>query len=172
MSLHPTPRRVIKRELSWYAAAAAAVAVFITGTGGAMAQSMSARAVVVSKSNCRFDTTNLVLDFGTIDPGSASDATASVGGTVTCNGGPSSTVTLAFSLGSGTYSTGAGARSMRHATDVTEFLPYALGITPSSATIGKNGSLAFTLNGTIAPSQFQNVMAGSYADRVTISVAP
>ena len=140
---------------------------------GAAAQTMAVSAVVVSKSNCKFKTNNLVLDFGNINSGSAANAVATVGGTVDCNGGQASTVTLGFTLGNGSnYSTSLGARRMRHATVTTEFVPYSLNISPASATISKNGSLNFTVTGTSTPLQFQNAMVGSYSDVVTISVAP
>lgn len=172
MIRHPTPcRAATARRLQRYAAAAA-LAVIACAPDGAWAQSLSVGAVVMSKSNCRFDIVNLVLDFSTIDATSTSNATASTGGTVTCNGGKASTVTLGLSLGNGTHSTGPGARRMRHTTELTEFLPYALSISPTSATIARNGTLAFTVDGAILPSQFQNVMAGNYIDTVTISVAP
>lgn len=129
-------------------------------------------ALVVSKSNCKFNTTNLVLDFGSINPASSTAATATVNGSVTCNGGQANTVTLGFTLGAGSYDTSPGTRRMRHATTLTEFLPYSLGVTPPSATINKNGTLAFAVNGTILASQFQNVMAGNYTDAVTITVSP
>jgi Spore Coat Protein U domain len=150
----------------------AALALLTVLATGASAQTLAVSAVVLSKSNCKFDTKNLVLDFGMINSGSGSNAVGNVGGTVTCNGGQASTVTLGFTLGNGTYSTGPGARRMRHATDATEFVPYSLSISPASATINKNGTLAFTVNGTSTPLQFQNAMAGSYSDIVTISVAP
>ena len=149
-----------------------ALALLTVLASGASAQSMAVSAVVVSKSNCKFNTKNLVLDFGTINSGSASNALASVGGTVACNGGQASTVTLGFTLGDGTYSTAPGARRMRHATVPTEFLPYSLSISPASATINKNSSINFTVNGTSTQLQFQNAMAGSYSDVVIISVAP
>lgn len=129
-------------------------------------------ALVVSKSNCKFNTTSLVLDFGVINPASSTTATATANGSVTCNGGQGSTVTLGITLGAGSYDSSPGARRMRHATTLTEFLPYSLGVTPASATINKNGTLPFTVNGTILASQFQNVMAGNYTDTVTITVSP
>ena len=133
---------------------------------------MGVTAVVVSKSNCSFNTRNLVLQFNPIDPASASDATATVTGNISCNGGQSNTVTLAFTLGPGKYSTGPTARRMQHTLVTTEYLPYSLSISPASANIKKNSSLDFTITGTIRPFEFQNAAAGDYLDLVQILVAP
>lgn len=149
----------------------AAFVLLACGSAAAGAQSMGVTAVVVSKAKCTFDAPGLTLDFGALDPASSSAGTATVGGRVSCNGGKGDTV-LAFTLGNGTYSTGPGARRMRHATDTTEFLAYSLSITPASATIPKNSGLNFTVNGSILSSQFQNAIAGNYLDTVTITVAP
>lgn len=152
---------------------ACAVAAWLLAPGAqAETTGLTVGALVVSKSNCRFNTTNLVLDFGAINPASSTTATATVNGSVSCNGGQASTVTLGFTLGAGSYDTSPGNRRMRHATTLTEFLPYSLAVTPASATINKNGTLAFTVNGAILASQFQNVMAGNYTDTVTITVSP
>jgi spore coat protein U-like protein len=161
------PARTALRLCAW-----AAAAWFLVPAAHAETTGFTVGALVVSKSNCKFNATNLVLDFGTIDPASSATATAAVNSSVTCNGGQANTVTLGFTLGAGTYDSSPGARRMRHATTLTEFLPYGLSITPASATIAKNGTLAFTVNGTILASQFQNVMAGNYTDAVTITVSP
>ncbi|HEX7888040.1 MAG TPA: spore coat protein U domain-containing protein [Ramlibacter sp.] len=157
---------------AWTLCALAAAATFLAPAAQAETRGFAVGAVIVSKSNCKFNTPTLLLDFGTINPASTTTATASVSSSVTCNGGQGSTVTLAFTLGAGTFDSGPGARRMRHATTLTEFLPYSLGVTPASATIAKNGTLAFTVNGSILASQFQNVMAGNYTDRVAITVSP
>jgi spore coat protein U-like protein len=148
-----------------------AAASMLVAISPASAQSLVVGALVLSKSNCKFDTTNLLLDFGTINPGATATALASVGGSVTCNGGQARQVTLGFTLGNGSNPDATG-RRMRHTTVPTEFLSYGLSISPASATIDKNTSLNFTVNGTILASQYQNVMAGSYLDKVTITVAP
>lgn len=152
--------------------ACAAAAWLLAPEAQAETTGFNVGALVVSKSNCKFNVTNLVLDFGTIDPTSSATATAAVNSSVTCNGGQANTVTLGFTLGAGSFDSSPGVRRMRHATVLTEFLPYGLSVTPTSATIGKNGTLAFTVNGTILASQFQNVMAGNYTDTVTITVSP
>ena len=129
-------------------------------------------AQILTKSNCKFDSRALVLDFGIIDPVSTATATASLNSSITCNGGKSKVVTVVFGLGAGSYDSAPNARRMRHATTLTEFLPYTLRLTPASDTTDKNGTLAFTVDGAILASQFQNVMAGNYTDTVTISVSP
>lgn len=170
----------MQSTLSWLAArmrrlgrcAAPALLAGATATAAAAPMGMGVTALVVSKSNCTFNAKNLVLQFAAIDPTSTSDATATVAGRITCNGGQSNTVTLGFTLGAGQYDTGPNARRMRHTVVTTEYLPYSLSISPASATIKKNSSLDFTVTGTIRPFAFQNAAAGDYLDQVQIFVAP
>jgi hypothetical protein len=61
---------------------------------------------------------------------------------------------------------------MRHATDTTEFLPYSLSITPSSATVPRFAVQTATISGTVAPVDFRNAMAGDFSDTVVLTLDP
>lgn len=132
---------------------------------------MAVSAFVVSKSNCKIDTANLLLDFGTINPASTATATASVNGVVSCNGGKDPDVAVALTLGNGNNAAG-GMRRMQHTTVASEYLRYGLSISPANVIIKKNTGFTFTVSGTIMGSDYNDVMAGNYSDTVIISVAP
>ena len=151
----------------------AAIAAVLFGAVSlpAAAQSMAVSAFVVSKSNCKIDTPNLALAFGAINPAVATTATATATGSVSCTGGKDPTVAVALTLGMGNHSSG-GTRRMQHGTVATEYLSYGASVSPANTVIPKNGGFNFTVSGTILPSAFQDVMAGSYSDTVLISVAP
>lgn len=142
--------------------------------GGAQAAdngSVSVSAVIASKSNCRFNSGAMTLPFGNVNPASVVDATATATTTFVCNGSATN-ATFSISAGNGLYSTGPGARRMRHATVPTEFMGYSLSLSPTSATVPKGEVQTLTVTGTIQPSQFQNVLAGSYQDTVVITLTP
>lgn len=148
-----------------------AAGLFAAGLPLAGAQSMAVNAFVVSKSNCKIDTPNLVLAFGNINPALATTATASASGVVSCNGGKDPTVAVALTLGTGNHASG-GMRRMQHAAQTSEYMRYGASVAPANAVIGKNDSFTFTVSGTILAADYQDVMAGSYSDTVLISVAP
>lgn len=151
--------------------AAIAAALFGAVSLPAGAQSLAVSAFVVGKGNCKINTPNLVLAFGTINPAVATTATATATGTVSCTGGKDPTMAVALTLGMGNHSSG-GMRRMRHGTVATEYLSYGASVSPASTVIPKNGGFTFTVSGTILPAAFQDVMAGSYSDTVLITVAP
>ena len=133
--------------------------------------SMTVSAVVLSKSNCKFNPGATILSFSSIDPSSVSNATATMTRTFTCNGS-APLATFSISAGDGLYSTGPGARRMQHTTIPTEFMAYALSLSPASATVSKGTVQTLTVTGTIQPFEFQNVAAGAYQDTVVITLAP
>lgn len=132
---------------------------------------LSVTATILSKSNCKFNTATSALAFGTLDPGSSSDATASTTVTFSC-GGSAPTATFAITHDDGLYETGPGSPRMRNTTVTTEYLPYSLSLNPASGTVPKNTNQTLTINGTIQSSALQGAYAGSYADTVVISIAP
>lgn len=152
------------------------VGLLLLAGGGGSAQaadtgSLAVSAVVPSKNNCKFSSAAMALDFGTVNPASTVDATATVSTGFTCNGS-APLVTFVISAGDGLYSTGPGARRMRHATIATEFMAYSLALSPSSATVPKGSAQTLTVTGTIHPFQFQDVPAGTYQDTVVITLTP
>jgi spore coat protein U-like protein len=148
----------------------AGLAVF-SGAAAAASGGVTVTGTVLSKNHCKFSAGSVALAFGSVDPSSASPAAASATITVTCIG---SDPLASFSVtrDNGLYSPGAGVIRMRHATMLTQFLPYTLSVSPTSATIPKGGSQAITISGAIAPSDASNAYVGSYADTVVLTVVP
>lgn len=128
-------------------------------------------AVVLSKSTCRFDTAGpTALSFGTIDPSSATDKTATATIGFRCSGS-AGTAVYNITSDDGLYETGPGAPRMRHATNLAQHLKYSVNL-PQSGSVPKNTNQAITVTGTVAVADFQNAMAGTYADTVVLSIAP
>jgi spore coat protein U-like protein len=156
-------------------AARAIAAVLLAGAaipaGAAGTYLLAASATVISKSSCRFSSPNgLMMGFGSIDPSSSVNATASVNMTIVCNGS-ASTAFYAISSDDGLHSTGPHAPRMRHATNPAAFLPYSLNV-PLGGTTPKGISTIVPINGTITPAQFGDAIAGNYADTVTLTIIP
>jgi hypothetical protein len=141
------------------------------GAGAADTFSLAIGATVLSKSNCKFTSAaGSVLAFGNIDPSTGTNATASATLTINCTG---SAATAAYSIASddGLYSTGPGAPRVRHTVTTTAFMAYTLN-TPLSGTTSKNTATPVTITGTITPANFQNALAGAYADTVVLTLSP
>jgi len=132
---------------------------------------LAASATILSKSSCKFSSSNgLVMSFGTIDPSSSVNATASVNLAIVCNGSASVGVYV-ISSNNGLHSGGTGGLRLRHLTNPTAFLPYSLNVPlPGSAPKGVTRIVA--INGTITPASFGNAIAGSYSDVVTLNITP
>ncbi len=137
----------------------------------AAGNNLSVTATVVSKSNCRFKTAASTLAFGTLDPGNPSDKTVTTSATFRC-GGSASTAIFAITHDSGLHETGADAPRMRHATVATEYLPYTIGLSPSSGSVPKNTDHTLTISGTVKGVDFRGAYAGNFADTVVISIEP
>lgn len=133
---------------------------------------MAVSAVVVSKSNCRFSTAGAsTLNFGLLNPSSTTSVSVSTTRTFRC-GGSASTATYAFTADDGANALGAGLRRMRHGTVTTEYMRYALTLSPASGTVAKNVTQTLTITGTVTPSEFADVLAGAYSDTVTLTLSP
>jgi hypothetical protein len=61
---------------------------------------------------------------------------------------------------------------MRHATIISEYLPYSLALNPASGTVPKNINQTLTVTGVVRSVDLQTVAAGSYADTVVLSILP
>ena len=126
---------------------------------------------------CNVTTGPGTLDFGTIDPSSGSNATATQTFVMKCSNG---TVSTAATDDGGLHNS-AGQKQMVHSANGAAFLPY--GVTYSNDT-GFTGagfgaaaaSQTVTINGTITPAQFSGALATTgaqtYNDTVTITVNP
>lgn len=158
----PTMRMLLPALL----AAGGSTAACAAGSG-----TLAVSAVVPSKNSCKFNSNALTLNFGSINPASSANATALATIVFRCTGS-SANATFFISAGNGLHASGPGARRMQNTTIATEFLPYALGLSPSSATVPKNTDQTLTVTGTIQPFEFQNVSAGSYRDTVVLTITP
>lgn len=142
------------------------------GQGHAASGALAVSATVLSKNNCKFSSNAAsTLAYTNLDPSGTSAVVFSTTRTFECKGS-SPNATFFISASDGSYASGAGARRMRHATLTSEYLPYSLDLTPTTATVAKNTLQTLTMTVTITPSQFGNVVAGSYSDTVTLTLTP
>lgn len=133
--------------------------------------SLQVTAVVLSKSNCKFSSGAIpTLDFGVVNPSSGSTITQSVTKNFTCNGS-AAIASFAISADTGLYPSG-GVRRMRHASTLTEFMAYAVSLSPTSGTVPKGSLQTLTVTGTLTPSDFGDAIAGGFADTLVISITP
>jgi hypothetical protein len=150
------------------------VAALLTVAGGqaqADTSQLAVSAVVLSRSTCRFQSGPATINFGTIDPTSASPVSASTTMRFWCIGyrGPT---TYAVVPDDGLYSPGAGLRRMRNTTSSSDYLAYSLSVSPSSGTLPWLAAQTITVTGTVAPADFQNARFGAYSDTVQVSLYP
>ena len=165
-----SPRSLSAVLASWMLCAgllAAGMAAHAASDSGAIAVS----ATVISKNECKFAAANLTLALGSIDPSSTLSVSRSITTTIRC-GGSAASATYFITTNDGLYPAGTNAPRMRHATLVTQFLPYTLTVSPASATVPKNVDQTITITGTVAPSGFQSAAPGAYSDTVVITLTP
>jgi hypothetical protein len=150
---------------------AAFLLIMAAGAAAAASSTVTVSAIVLSNSNCRFNSTSAALNFGAINPSSTADAIANATITFRCSGSaPLATFTVIHD--SGLYETGPNANRMRHTTATTEFLPYALTLSPTTATVPKNTNQTLTITGRITELQYRDAYAGSYSDSVVLTLLP
>lgn len=149
----------------------AAAALLAVAAPGAWAGTnvLTVSAVVLSRNSCRFTAPSSVLGVA-IDPASPGPASGSVSLSFRCTGS-SATAAWSLSNGSGLYGSGPTSLRMRHATVVSEFLPYSLAY-PASGSTPKNATQTITVTATVAAADFQNALPGAYSDTVTFSLLP
>jgi len=128
-------------------------------------------ATVLSKSNCKFRAPGAALAFGTLDPVNPADVTRTAALSIRCAGSAANASYL-ITDDDGLHESGPGAERMLLDGSLTEFLPYSFSYTPASATILKNTDQTITITGTVLGVNYQNALAGSYADTVTLTVVP
>ena len=128
-------------------------------------------ATVLSNSNCKFTSgAGSTLAFGSIDPSSGTNVTASVILVMKCAGGAASAA-YAVTSNDGLSATGPGQPRLQHSVSPANFLAYTLN-TPISGVTPKNTATNVTITGTITVANFQNAIAGNYADTVVLTLAP
>ena len=143
--------------------------VFLLAMAGtAMAAGTNTLTVSASvTSKCDFTSTTSTLAFGSLDPATNADATASTTIQAWCTKGVTST-SLSNDLGQHASGT-----TLRMSDGGTNYLPYTLGLSPASVTgTGINTPTTITLNGTVAKADIQGAAAGSYSDTVTLTINP
>jgi spore coat protein U-like protein len=118
---------------------------------------------------CRFNSATSTLAFGALDPGTGGDVNASTSTTFWCTRNASYSITD----DDGLYETGVNANRMRHATTLTEYIPYTFSYNPTSGTgNGRTSPITLNINGTVTFANYQNAEAGDYADTVVLSITP
>ena len=161
MSIRALTVAAVVAAFAWAAAPAALAA---SGT-------LSISAVVLSASNCKFRPgTGTLLNFGSIDPSSLANKTATVNMVVRCNGS-AGTATFALTLGDGLNPVGPSQPRMRHTVNAAEYLGYSASA-PASVTTPKGVDTNVLITGTVTPAQFQNAIAGTFTDTVIVTLSP
>jgi len=118
---------------------------------------------------CRFNSATSTLAFGSLDPGVGGDVNASTSTTFWCTKNASYSITD----NDGLYDTGPNANRMRHATTLTEYIPYTFSYNPATGTgNGRTSPITLNINGTVTFVNYQNAEAGDYADTVVLSITP
>jgi len=132
---------------------------------------LSVTATVLSKSVCKFQTKASALAFGNLVPSSGANVTAVTTIGFVCNGSAPN-ATFLMTKNNGLNGTGPGNNRMRHATLLSEFIPYSASLSPSSATVPKGVVQTLTVTGTVNALDYQNAAIGSYSDAVIITITP
>jgi spore coat protein U-like protein len=164
------------RALARAGLAACILLLGAAGPASASTGTLAVSAVIVSKNNCKFVAGTApvatVMNNGTaIDPSMTVTATGNAAATFSCNGS-SALATFTVDGNDGAHALGPGLRRMRHATVATEFLPYTLAISPSSATVAKGTPVTVSMTASVLSTDYQNALAGTYSDTVTVTVSP
>lgn len=128
-------------------------------------------AVLLSKSQCKFNTKNATIDFGLLDPGAAVDLSGSAIFDFTCNGN-AAIATYVLSIDDGLHSLAPTAPRMQHATDLTAYMPYSLSITPTSGSIPKKAVATMQVDATLPAASYATAPVGIFIDTVTITLLP
>ena len=151
-------------------AAALGMSVGLIAAGAVSAadtSNMTVQAAVVG--SCKFNSTP-TLDFGNLDPASASNGTGSSTISFWCTKGSSYTVTA----GNGNnYDVPNSTRQMK-GPGATDLMPYSLSL-PAAATgtgAGKSTAITFAVSGTVLNANYINATVGSYTDTVQMAVNP
>lgn len=139
--------------------------------GYAASSTVSVAAVVLSKSNCKFNSATAALNLGSLDPANPVDKTVSTSITFICRGS-ANPATFSITDDDGLYKTAPNANRMRHTTVTTEYLPYSFTLNPASGTVPKNTNQTLTISGTVTGTDYQNAYIGNYSDSVVISIDP
>lgn len=149
-------------------------AVLIPHLANAGSANLSVSATIASKSICNFRTASATLDFGTLDPLTHVDATATASVIFRCFGS-APTIVYLVSEDSGSYDTGPGGNRMRHTTNPVAYLPYSLTLSPATGSFPRvvaPQDHTLTITGLVRGVDYQNASNGSYSDTVVLTINP
>ena len=132
---------------------------------------VTVNAMVLSKSNCKFNSATAAIAFGNLDPANPIDKTVNTPITFRC-AGSSPMATFFISDDDGLYETGPNSNRMRHTTVGTEYIPYTFTLNPTSGTVPKNSTQTLIISGTVKGVAYKEAAAGNYSDRVIITLEP
>lgn len=122
--------------------------------------------------SCGFQAKGLSMNFGSLDPSSGANVTRAISAaTLNANraGDCAPGQTMVVSGGNG-QNFGGGSRRMSNG---TSFIRYSLALPTAGQSGPGNGNyIAFTFNGTVLGTDYENASAGSYSDTVVITVSP
>jgi spore coat protein U-like protein len=142
--------------------ATAALAASTAFAGGTATLNVQANVV----GNCKFNTASATMNFGTLDPANATDASGAASLQFWCT--KSATYTITDDNGvnkSGTQ------RRMKDAG--TNYINYAIGAyTATGSGNGKTSPITLNLSGSVLNADYVNAAAGAYSDVVTFTINP
>ncbi|HEY7944651.1 MAG: spore coat U domain-containing protein [Burkholderiales bacterium] len=151
-------------------AAALGMSVGLVATGIAFAadtSNMTVQASVVG--SCKFNATP-TLDFGNLDPASASNGSGSSTISFWCTKGSSYTVTAGNGIN---YDAANSTRRMK-GPGAADLMAYSLTL-PAGATgtgAGKSTAITFAVTGSVLNANYINATVGNYTDTVQMAVNP
>lgn len=156
----------------------AAVAAALLGVSGFALASGTTSLTVNAKilGTCKVTTAPGTLDFSTIDPTGASNATASTTFAMKCTNG---TVSTAATDDGGLHNS--SGKRMQHSATGSAFLPYSISYSNDTGFTGAGfsggaGTRTVTINGIVTPANYADALvtgaAEVYADTVVITVNP
>ncbi|MEP6997826.1 MAG: spore coat protein U domain-containing protein [Betaproteobacteria bacterium] len=149
-------------------AAALGMSIGLVAAGVAYAadtSNMTVQAAVVG--SCKFNSTP-TLDFGNLDPASASNGSGSSTISFWCTKGSSYTVTA------GNGNNWSGSTRQMQGPGATDLMAYSLTL-PAAATgtgAGKSTAITFAVTGSVLNANYINATVGSYTDTVQMAVNP
>lgn len=125
---------------------------------------------------CVVNTTNSTLSFGALNPGGGGTVNATwTGGTFRCTNGTTYTVTSNDGLWESASGGASNRMKLSTATDCstpTNCIRYTFGSVTGGTGSGMTTNISFNVTGTTNLADYQDAAEGSYADTVTLTVAP
>lgn len=142
----------------------ALAAMAFAGVAGAETIGVGVSANVLGK--CKFDTSADAV-FGDLDPMAPAAQTATGSVTFWCTNGTSYTLT------SNNGANASGVQKRLKGPGATDFINYTLALASGSGTgSGKSTAITVNANASLAGAAYQDAVAGSYSDTVTVTIAP